>query len=261
MFAPDGSLLLSDDQTIQRTDLSGAPLARVIGDPNAYIAGISACGEHYFVLQWAFHGGGNNYPVWRVNLDGSNPTRLTSGTYDGRPVCSPDGKMVYYEPTGGKTRIDRISIDGGKPETVPGSDVPKAFGVGVGHAISPDGKLLALNAEISLDIQGSPGDRIVLIALDGSGAAPRSLPADPRLSSGRLNNAMTFTPDGKAVAYPIREAGAENIFVQPIDGSPGHQVTNFTSQNISNFQWSPDGKTLVIARRESSSDVVLLKEK
>ena len=72
---------------------------------------------------------------------------------------------------------------------------------------------------------------------------------------------MTFTPDGKSVAYIVRDQGVDNIFVQPLDGSPGHQITNFTSEHIAEFQWSPDGKTLAVARAQNTSDVVLLREK
>jgi Tol biopolymer transport system component len=55
--------------------------------------------------------------------------------------------------------------------------------------------------------------------------------------------------------------GVDNIFVQPLDGSPGRQVTDLTSENISQFQWSPDGKTLAGARVHDTSDVVMLSEK
>jgi eukaryotic-like serine/threonine-protein kinase len=63
------------------------------------------------------------------------------------------------------------------------------------------------------------------------------------------------------VAYIIRDKGVDNVFVQPLDGSPGRQVTSFTSEEISQFQWSPDGKTLAVARVQNTSDVVLLREK
>jgi eukaryotic-like serine/threonine-protein kinase len=53
----------------------------------------------------------------------------------------------------------------------------------------------------------------------------------------------------------------DNIFVQPLDGSPGRQVTDLTSESISQFQWSPDGKTLAGARVHDTSDVVMLSEK
>jgi Tol biopolymer transport system component len=76
-----------------------------------------------------------------------------------------------------------------------------------------------------------------------------------------FTNATTFTADEKSVAYIVRDQGVDNIFVQPLDGSPGHEITNFTSQHISAFQWSPDGKTLAVARAQNISDVVLLREK
>ena len=72
---------------------------------------------------------------------------------------------------------------------------------------------------------------------------------------------MTFTPEGKSVAYVVRDQDVDNIFVQSLDGSPGHQITNFTAQHIAEFQWSPGGKTLAVARTQGTSDVVLLQEK
>lgn len=79
--------------------------------------------------------------------------------------------------------------------------------------------------------------------------------------TGGFTNTLQFTPDGKSLAYIIRDQGVENIFVQPLDGTPGHQITNFTADEISQFRWSPDGKTLAVARSHNVSDVVLLREK
>jgi len=88
---------------------------------------------------------------------------------------------------------------------------------------------------------------------------------DPRMAGGpsslNFNNNLSFAPDGKSVAYIIRDKGVDNIFEQPLDGSPGRQITNFTSEEISQFKWSPDGKTLAVARVQNTSDVVLLREK
>lgn len=76
-----------------------------------------------------------------------------------------------------------------------------------------------------------------------------------------LVNSLSFTPDGKSLTYVIHEKGVDNIFVQPVDGSPGHQITNFTSDSINSFAWSHDGKTLAVVRFHNTSDVVLLHEK
>lgn len=58
----------------------------------------------------------------------------------------------------------------------------------------------------------------------------------------------------------ITENGIDNLWAQPLDGSPGHQLTHFTSELISDFHWSPDGKTLAVVREHDVSDVVLLRE-
>ena len=63
--------------------------------------------------------------------------------------------------------------------------------------------------------------------------------ANPHISGG-----VRFTPDGKVIAYPIRENGVDNVWVQPLDGSAGHQITYFTSEQIDSFHKSPDGKSL-----------------
>jgi eukaryotic-like serine/threonine-protein kinase len=88
-----------------------------------------------------------------------------------------------------------------------------------------------------------------------SRTSPRLLDPNPHISGG-----VQFTPDGKALAYPIRENGVDNLWLQPLDGSVGHQITKFNTDQISQFHWSPDGKRLALLRRHTESDVVLLQE-
>lgn len=56
------------------------------------------------------------------------------------------------------------------------------------------------------------------------------------------NGPIRFSHDGKAVVYPVYAGVADNLWVQPLDGSPGKQITEFTSERIIDFHWSPDGK-------------------
>jgi hypothetical protein len=62
----------------------------------------------------------------------------------------------------------------------------------------------------------------------------------------------------KAVVYAIRENGADNLWVQPLDGSRGHQITNFSADVIQAFQYSLDRKMLGVMRTSFESDIVLL---
>jgi len=50
------------------------------------------------------------------------------------------------------------------------------------------------------------------------------------------------------------------VWIQPVDGSSGHQITKFDAEKILSFQWSPDGKNLGVLRGHTDSDVVLLRE-
>ena len=259
-----GKLLVSDGQGVRRMNPDGGQQATILNDPNSWIADIAPCGDRYIVLAWSFHGGTNQIHIWRTNADGSNPTQLTNGPFDQFPVCSPDGKWVYYSEVVGPHFSLRTPVEGGQPEPVPASDVHNMYGSGAGQAISPDGKRLIFNADIS-GPNSVPLNKLALVNLDSSSqSAPIMLQPDPRIATGGgtgFTNAMSFTPDGKSVAYIVRDQGVDNIFVQPLDGSPGHQITNFTSEHIAKFQWSPDGKTLGVARAERTSDVVLLREK
>jgi len=71
---------------------------------------------------------------------------------------------------------------------------------------------------------------------------------------------LQLTPDGKSVAYVGRENGVGNVWVQPLDGSAGHAITDFKSEQIWSFSLSPDGRSLAVLRGHYDSDVVLLQE-
>src|SRR5579862_4072164 len=153
-----------------------------------------------------------------------------------------------------KLLLSRVPLDGSsKVEPVAGSVVPNSFVAG-GMTLSADGKVLAYILEI-VDAQAQHGQE-KLALLDLGTSAPRLVDVDQRITQGGLQ----YTPDGKAVAYPISQNGVDNLMVQPLDGSARKQITNFTSERISSFAWSPDGKSLGVLRNHSESDVVLLQE-
>jgi hypothetical protein len=62
------------------------------------------------------------------------------------------------------------------------------------------------------------------------------------------------------VVYPFHDQEADNLWLQPLDGSPGKQITNFKSERITGMHWSVDGSKLGMVRGHTDSDVVLLQE-
>ncbi len=62
------------------------------------------------------------------------------------------------------------------------------------------------------------------------------------------------------MVYPARENGVDNLWLQPIDGSKGRQLTNFSSERIYDFHWSFDGEQLAMVRGHTDADVVLIRD-
>jgi serine/threonine protein kinase len=63
------------------------------------------------------------------------------------------------------------------------------------------------------------------------------------------DNAPTFSPDGKRIAFMSQRTGGFEIFVMNADGSDQKQVTHFTEQGRGAVApaWSPDGKRIAFA--------------
>jgi eukaryotic-like serine/threonine-protein kinase len=256
-WSADGNLVFSDLTRVLRVGIDHGAPTQLVGDSNAAIVELAGCGTQYLVFAWAFHGGTNSTNIWRTSMDGTNAVKLTDGKNDRAPLCSSDGKWLYYWDLA-LQQIWRVPLDGsGKVEILPGSSVPRAFPTGMGLSSSPDGKFLAyVLATMPTPEDPYPQYKVAILEPSSKASPPKLIEADERISSG----GVSFTPDGKAVAYPIRENGVDNLWLQPLDGSRGRQLTNFDSDQILNFRWSPDGRSLCILRGHTDSDVVLVHE-
>lgn len=253
-WTSNGDIYFGDGGNLLRISTDGSNKATLLSDPASQVLGATGCtGGRYAVVVWAGHLSSNKVNIWRVDPDGSNPKQLTDGMVDIIPICSPDGEWAYYQDLH-DFRTKRVPIEGGTPEIVPGTVVPGAL-PDAGLDISRNGKLLAFPAGKSE--KGVLKHIVVLVNLDGQPATQRRvLDADARTTQ----NALRLTPDGKAVIYPIRENGVDNLWLQPLDGAQGRQITNFSSDAINMLEFSPDGKTLGVLRSHLESDVVLLRD-
>jgi serine/threonine protein kinase len=186
--------------------------------------------------------------IWRTDIDGSNARQLTKGSGEEHPQCSPDGKWVVYTLLGaGKPTLWRVSIDGGAPQQL--TDKYSAAAT-----FSPDGKSLACiyreeqtNSPLKLAIFPAEGKQPTIIFDVPILADEVSLVPPPR-----------WTTDGRALTYVVTSAGVSNIWLQPIDGGASRQLTMFKADRVFSFEWSRDGKQLVVARGAVASDVVLI---
>ena len=264
-WSADGNLIVSDGSALTQVRPDGSKLKTLLSDPGGSVVSISRCGDGY-VVNWAYRTGTDGTTIWRIDADGSNPRLIGSGKSNSAPACSPDHKWVYYIDT--LVRVMRAPADGaGTPEEVRGSRIPNTFEYLGNIDFASDGRrFLFVDVTIGAGANTPMRSNLVVGSLDASGDGPPSvLDRDPRFSAGITATSIytggpKFSRDGKALIYDITEKGVANLWLQPLDGTPGHQLTNFAAGHINGFHLSPDGKWIGVMRENDVSDVVLLQE-
>ena len=237
---PNGTLLLPQSGTFKVVTPDGKETV-LTSDTKHISDQVSVCGDgRYVVYREVGRASAASANLWRIDADGTNEKQLTSGLNEQAPTCSRDGKWVYYVDNGDKRFVKRVPVDGGSPETIVHRDV-------FNFSLSPDGKNVAsielreLDHKLVLRLDSTEGGQMTYHNVD-----QRALPGQ-----------IAFTPDGKSVAYLVREKGVDNLWLQPLDGGPYRQMTHFTKDQIFRFVFSPDGTKLAIERGAQESDAVL----
>ncbi|MGC2368079.1 MAG: hypothetical protein WA474_03375, partial [Candidatus Sulfotelmatobacter sp.] len=245
-WTPSGQLIAQQGTNLNRIDPATGAKGAIATEEGKPAGEPSACADgQHITFQLAFHGGTGDSNIWRVDSSGSDLKQLTTGKRDNDPVCSPDSHWVYYIQEGDEGKLTRVPIEGGTPQPVSALPISDS-----GFDLSPDGKLAAF---ATLDHSAGHKDKLVLV--DTESGKAKFLDFD-RLRFGLVR----FSRDGKAIVYPTRENGVDNLWLQPLDGSKGRQITNFSSEHIYDFHWSFDGKQLALVRGHTDSDVVLIRD-
>ncbi len=239
-WTPDAQLLVVQGPDIRMVNPAGGDRV-VFSEPRYPMDQVTSCASgRYVVFRTLGRSGGAEANLWRVDSNGTNLTRLTFGLNERVPACSNDGKWLYYLDAGDNHFLKRIPLEGGSPETI--IKFPSEP-----YALSPDGKTVTA-------FEVREADHTVMLALyslvDGKKSAfefdQRGLPG------------LAFLPSGKAVVYLVREKGVDNLWIQPLDGTPRRQLTHFTAERIAGYAFSKDGAQLGIKRGHAESDAVLL---
>jgi len=240
-WTPDGRLILPQAGSLKVVAPSGqeTPLFTDLKHTPDQAA---VCGEgQYIVYRQLGSNGGSSANLWRMDLTGGNQKQLTTGRNEQQPACAKTGNLVYFVDNNDNRYVKRIPLDGGSPETV----ARHALGM---FALSPDGNEIAslevreLDHKLMLHI-----DNVETHQMTYSDVDQRALP-----------NELAYTPDGKGIAYLVREKGVDNLWMQPLDGGPHRQLTHFKKDRIFRFVFSRDGSKIAIESGEQESDAVLL---
>jgi Tol biopolymer transport system component len=179
--------------------------------------------------------------VWRVDGDGKNLTKMTqtgSSVFAAR-ILRDNATVIYTTQQATGVFLFKQTADGQTAQLT--ESHTSSF------AVSADETLLAVE---TLD-ENTGKYRVEL----------RSLTDGQRLKIFDFvpNRQMTFTPDGKNLAYDALHEGLNQIMIQPLDGGEPYALTNFQTDDIFSFDWSPDGNHLAVIRGKQLNDAVLIK--
>lgn len=182
-----------------------------------------------------------SFNIWRMNADDGNDVRqLTFSDGNFYPSCSPDGQWVaYYSQGRGVMRIYRVPFAGGDPVLVTEhARMP---------AVSPDNLSIAYR---NYPAGGPP--EIAVMPFQG-GSTTHHLPI-PIMDWQRLQ----WTPDSRALTYIQPANDVSNIWSYDLASRAAKQLTNFTSDQVFAYAWSPDFKQLACFRGTEVRDVTMI---
>lgn len=97
-------------------------------------------------------------------------------------------------------------------------------------------------------------NRIAVVPADGG--EPISVfqaPANTNIGRGPV-----WTPDDKGITVVISPGEKQNLWLQPVDGGEGKQMTDFPVPGIARREYSHDGKRLAIVRAEGVGNAIMI---
>ncbi len=226
---------------------SGEIRARLLWDKAADLFGTTTSDGRFFCYPDRFTG-----DLGLRDLVAGQSRRVTNkGGYDKAMgfvewcAMAPDGKRIAFTwvitdksvAAGDRWELRMVGADGKDERTLfQGKDIvylnPGSW--------SPDMKWIATR------VCYRNGWKLVLVSPDGAPAKTLLT-----LASGGPNGAasVTFSPDGKWLAFHYIESGSINLYVLPADGSASAATKVASDATLSMMGWTPDGKALLFTRQ------------
>jgi len=176
--------------------------------------------------------------IWRINVDGREPTQLTTNESSG-PMFSRDGKWIVYTEASPTRRLMKMPAAGGEPTPV--SETRQLWNAA---GFSEDGKFLTCNVNDNGQI------RTALIELEtGKFAGYVDLPPTAGIAN--------FSRSGREYIYIQTDQGLANLWAKPVGGGTARQLTKFTDGFLNRFADAPDGKSYVVTRSHGTNEIVI----
>jgi TolB protein len=182
----------------------------------------------------------DDYDVYKVNSDGSNPTQLTTNEWaDYSPMWSPDGSAIAFFSTRDDYHSESgpylwelyiMQPDGGADRRLTEQATRKS-----NPAWSPDGDSIAYNSRCDDDVCGNDYDDNIYV-VDVSSERLRKVTTKGQ----RSEDQPTWSPDSSWIAYVLHQRGgrSSDLFAVKVRNKRVKRVTSTRASGEGQIQWS-----------------------
>ena len=227
---------------VWRAGLDGSGARTLTPEWNARLLDVARDGGCVTVIRM-----GVERDIWSVPLNGGTPSRLGMRTGFTAPI-SPDGSrvlVVNVEPGEGglnRPRYEVLPTSGGPPIA--------------SFALPPQSRAIAWgpdSASVTFMDQTDPAWNVRRFSWTTEKPEPVT-----RFAEGRCR-LYQWSPDGTQLAVARTIGEATELWITRADGSNAARVTGFRGDEVFDFKWTRDGKSMIVNAGKRGSDAVLIR--
>ncbi|HEV3300302.1 MAG TPA: S9 family peptidase [Planctomycetaceae bacterium] len=120
--------------------------------------------------------------------------------------------------------------------------------------LSPDGSTI-LFVEKHVGEKNEYKTNLWVVASEGARSNSNSAAEPRQFTSGKRDSHGRWSPEGKQIAFiSARDKPKPQIFLMAASGGEATPLTRFPEGAIKSFKWSPDGRLLAVAYRETEAE-------